>query len=225
MINTAFVPDITAYPGKFFVFEGIDGSGKTTCITGIEQYLKNKGHDVVTTLEPNKEFGLRDLIKDKLIARGSKSSVRTDLLAFSLDRSLHLDKGVMPWLEQGKIVLSDRYYMSTIAYQGYLQHRYSADRDFSDAVMTMQKMFFPDPNYIFFLDVDPKIGLERTSKRALLDKFEKLDLQEKLAYAYRDMAGKYGSKSFREIKLIDANKSPEEVQREVIKILQDKFSL
>ena len=225
MINTAFVPDITAYPGKFFVFEGIDGSGKTTCITGIEQYLKNKDYDVVTTLEPNKEFGLRDLIKDKLIAQGSKSSVRTDLLAFSLDRSLHLDKGILPWLEQGKIVLCDRFYMSTIAYQGYLQNKYQLDRDFSNAVMTMQKMLFPEPNYIFVLDVDPKIGLERTSKRDRLDKFEIIGLQEKLAYAYRDMVGKHGSKLFSNIKLIDASKSPEEVQQEVIKILQEKFNL
>lgn len=100
--------------GKFFVFEGVDGSGKSTTIEKVAENLTNKGYDVFITGEPTyREIGkcFRDLALHKGI------DPLTELYLICADRNEHILKDINPAIEQGKIVLCDRFYMSTIAYQ------------------------------------------------------------------------------------------------------------
>lgn len=100
--------------GKFFIFEGVDGSGKSTTMKKVAENLINKGYDVFVTAEPTySDIGrcFRDLALDKGI------DPLTELYLICADRNEHIIKEINPAIEQGKIVLCDRFYPSTLAYQ------------------------------------------------------------------------------------------------------------
>lgn len=102
--------------GLFIVFEGIDGCGKSTQARMLTAYLKKKGKKVLLTHEPSKSRYGKKI--DKIIHDKSKHLSHEEWLKlFSADRRIHLKKEILPALKQGKIVISDRYYHSTLAYQ------------------------------------------------------------------------------------------------------------
>ena len=103
--------------GKFIVFEGIDGSGKGTQLSKLKDYLKSTNQDAVFTREPGGgkiSEDIRKVIKDK---ENSSMTDICELLLFEAARNQHLHDVILP--NADKIVVSDRYYLSTIAYQGY----------------------------------------------------------------------------------------------------------
>lgn len=100
--------------GKFFIFEGVDGSGKSTTMKKVAENLTKKGYDVFVTAEPTySDIGrcFRDLALEKGI------DPLTELYLICADRNEHIIKEINPAIEQGKIVLCDRFYLSTLAYQ------------------------------------------------------------------------------------------------------------
>jgi len=106
--------------GKFIVFEGNDGSGKSTQILKVEKYLKEKGYKVVTTREPGgTEVGYR--IRKLLLDPAYKMDGLTEALLLAADRNEHVKNVLIPALEDGYVVICDRYILSSIVYQGIVR--------------------------------------------------------------------------------------------------------
>jgi dTMP kinase len=101
----------------FITFEGIDGVGKSTQLDLLEKYLVSKGHEVVRTLEPG-GTDLGQEIRHLLLHRKGDVAPRSEALLYAADRAHHVATKIRPALEAGKVVLSDRYFDSSVAYQG-----------------------------------------------------------------------------------------------------------
>ncbi|MGC9200928.1 MAG: dTMP kinase [Candidatus Aenigmatarchaeota archaeon] len=190
--------------GKFIVFEGIDGAGLTTQANLLENYLKSKGYDVILTKEPtNNLIGglIRAALKKEWI-----TSNKTLQLLFSADRAHHLEREIIPALEKGKIVISDRYFLSTIAY-GMIE----VEKDWLKALNS--KFLIPD--IIFIFDLPVEIALERIGKsRFGFELFEEKGKLEKIRRNFIEL-----SKEYNNCFIIDASKSIEEVHENIKKIV------
>lgn len=103
---------------KFITFEGIDGSGKTTQISLLSSYLSENGIDNIVIREPGNTI-LSEQIRELLLSNKSQMDSKSELLLFEAARANLVDSFIKPTLESGKIVISDRFYDSTTAYQGY----------------------------------------------------------------------------------------------------------
>ena len=104
--------------GKLITLEGPEGAGKTTQISALLKWLLESGYDPVATREPGgTELGRR--IRHMLLDVRSDITDRAEILLYAADRAQHVEKVIIPALDQGKIVLCDRYIDSTMAYQGY----------------------------------------------------------------------------------------------------------
>ena len=103
--------------GLFITFEGIDGVGKSTQANLLQTYLEQLGHEVIRTLEPGgTELGQE--IRQLLLHRKGEVAPRAEALLFSADRAHHVATKIRPALADGKVVISDRYFDSSVAYQG-----------------------------------------------------------------------------------------------------------
>lgn len=155
--------------GKFITVEGGEGAGKTTALKTIEQCIIEAGHRVVLTREPG-GTPLAEEIRSMLLEPREESVDATcELLLFFAARAQHLYTHVLPSLERGDWVLSDRFTDSTVAYQGY-------GRDLGvSKIETLEQFTQGDirPDMTFVLDIDPDIGFERVHQRgAGLDRME-----------------------------------------------------
>lgn len=143
--------------GKFIVFEGVEGCGKTTQIQLCGEWLQSLGISVVVTREPGgTELGLhlRRLLLEKV--EGKQIADRTELLLYAADRSQHVDE-LKPILAAGTIILCDRYTDSTIAYQGYGR---GLDMNLIDKLNTIATNGLAS-DITLWLDVDVEVGLAR----------------------------------------------------------------
>ena len=167
--------------GLFCVFEGIDGSGKTTLIEKVYDKLKtkNKKLQIILLKEPtNLKTGLE--LREHLIKKSNLSN-KAWLDLFIQDRKENYIKNICPALNENKIILQDRYFYSTAAYQGtelnpkiknLNQEFYSPE----DIIKLNLKEKFLLPELLFYLKIDPKISFERiNSKRAHLEIFESIE--------------------------------------------------
>ncbi len=195
---------------KFIVFDGIDGCGKTTIARMIRDYLKKKNYKVFLTHEPNKNTKTGKKIKE-LIRKNIMSKNFWKVL-FTQARIEHIEKIIKPKLDKNFIVICDRYYYSTLAYQmnekewkGYLK-----------------KYNFIKPDVVFIFDVDTKIALERLEKRKRKKTvFEKYNFLEKTRKKFLALY-KRRHELKENIFLIDGNQPKLKVFSDVKKIL-DKF--
>src|SRR5262249_9083126 len=142
-------------------FEGGEGSGKTTQVNRLAQFLTDKGKKVITTREPGgtpEGEKVRELIVQR---EGGEWTPMAEILLLFAARTMHVEKIIRPALEQGKIVISDRFTGSTRAYQGY-GHRFSLD-----TIETVNKFVLGDfkPDITFLLDIDVEKGLARSGRR------------------------------------------------------------
>ena len=204
--------------GLFITFEGGEGSGKSTQIKLFEQYLKQQGQNVVLTREP----GGTDVGKQirSLLVEGDKDKFdeTTETLLFYADRRINLTKVVWPALKEGKIVLSDRFNDSTIAYQYYGAGKF-ADTEVIDTLYRVVAGDFK-PDITFLLDIDVKVGLERSFKKAESMntkelRFEKVDVSfhERLRKGYLELAQKEPDR----FKVINAAQDIEVVHQDIIR--------
>ena len=138
-------------PGVFIAFEGIDGAGKTTQVGLLADFLTSIGETPVRSKEPTEGHWGR-LVRAS--AASGRMSLADELNALTEDRKEHVRKLVQPALERGGMVILDRYFYSTIAYQG--------SRGGDDTAIAEQ-MFrvFPTPDVVFLIDVPPVVGLSR----------------------------------------------------------------
>jgi dTMP kinase len=201
--------------GIFIVFEGPEGSGKTTVSKIIENYLKELNIDFITTREPGGitiSEKIREVILDK---ENTKMDGRTEALLYAAARRQHLVEKVIPALNEGKIVLCDRFVDSSLAYQGH-------GRGLGmDEVMKINEFAIDGymPNLTILFDLSPEIGLERIAKNSdrevnRLD-LENLEFHHKVREGYLILCEKYGDR----IKRIDASKMLNEVVEDTKNII------
>ena len=191
--------------GLFITFEGADGSGKTTQYRLFAQYLRDRGFDVITTREPG-GTGISEKIRALILDPDNMEMTdMTEAFLFAASRTQHVSQLIRPAVEEGKIVLCDRFMDSSIAYQGYARGLGDCVRQINEvAVMGMQ------PDLTFFLDLDPERGRQRNIRAGKADRLEQQDIEfhDKVYEGYKKLAEIYKNRFI----VIDASGSIEEVQ-------------
>lgn len=199
--------------GLLIVFEGTDGTGKSTQLQLLSQLLLQQGYPVITTREPTDgQYGQR--IR-QLYTNRENCSHQEELELFLADRREHVTGLITPALSQGKIILCDRYFLSTAAYQGAI--------GFDPENILKQNSFAPDPDIALLFQAALATGLSRiTSGRGeKLNDFEQKDNLRKVAAIFDAMDRPY-------IRRINAEGSLEDVHHRVVQQVMpflDDFSL
>lgn len=204
------------YQGQFIVFEGLDGSGQSTQAAKLVDFLNNResklqlGHGGAhLTKEPTTNL-IGGLIRAQLTSEWKTKSECLQLL-FAADRAHHLEKEIMPLLEKGVFVVSDRYFFSTIAY-GMLEIQ---DWDW---LRDINKPFLL-PDISIFLKVSPKICVERIREsRFSVELFEKEEVLGKVWEGYERLA-----KEFKNVHIIDGERPIEEIFEEIRELICSKL--
>ncbi len=195
--------------GVFISMEGPDGSGKSTQIKLLCDYLKGLGYDVVLTREPGGTFvgeKIRAIILDK---EHHEMGDRTESLLFAAARAQHVDQVIKPALEAGQIVVCDRFIDSSIVYQGY-------GRGLGDSVRVINEYAIDGclPDRTLLLLVDPKTGKDRIAEKDQ-DRLELMDISfhEKVYQGYLELMKLYPKRIF----AIDGKGNVDEIAMEVRK--------
>ena len=199
----------------FITLEGIEGSGKSTNIKVINNYLNDKNINYINTREPGgSEVG--DQLRNILLNTEKKLSNQTELLLMLADRVNHIETLIQPNLEKGITVISDRFMDSSYAYQG-------GGREMGlDAITKIiDGLNIIQPNLTLLFDLPVEMALERARKRSKLDRFESedYDFHQRIRETYLFLAEEDSER----IKIIDASKDIEEVESQVRKILEQKL--
>ena len=190
--------------GVFIVFEGIDGSGKSTHIKALAEELRSQGYGVLQTSEPSRDR-IGNFIRRYAERNDSRLTSETEALLFAADRFEHVKTVIEPALRRGRIVISDRYLYSSLAYQG-------AGGLEVDWIREMNR-FAPKPDLGILLDILPEFSLQRVNRRKTV--FEDSDYLRKVRNIYLKLveAG--------ELVRIDADKPRKAVLMEVLSLVQE----
>lgn len=190
-------------PGRLIAFEGIDGAGKSTQVRLFEEYLDNRGIESLFLREPtNGRWGkkIRSLLEEK----DGKISPEDAFRLFTMDRRENVKKNILPALGSGRMVVLDRYYFSSIAYQGAL----GID---PGLIRSSNESFAPKPDLVFLLEITPRKGLRRIEegrgKRTTL--YEKSGYLAKVKRIFRSMKDPC-------IRRINASRPVDEVREKII---------
>ncbi len=198
--------------GKFIVFEGIDGSGTSTQIKLVTSYLfdKNKNYDVYLTREPTRNFKeIREKLKS---GKDVNQNAEWYANAFLKDRKYHVNNYIIPMLEKGTHVLSDRYKHSTLAYQS------TQGMDLNKLIKMHEGLIIPDITFI--LDCPVEDAFERRKNEGATEIFDRdKEFQEKLRKKYLDLVFYLDEK----IVLICAKRHIEEVFEDIKENLDKIF--
>jgi len=203
---------------EFIVFEGGEGAGKTVQIRGLERFLNNLGREVVLTREPGgSKVGQQ--LRAIVLHADLDIDPMTELLMYSGDRNEHVKTIIRPNLKLGKDVLCDRYFFSTLAYQGYA-------RGFDlDKIRTLSDWVTGGlmPDMTFFLDVDPKEGIKRAwaatqTEGHEYDRFERemIDFHIKVRDGYHKVMEEVNLQYPDSFIRIDANQDMTQVTADII---------
>lgn len=162
------------FPGFLIAIEGIDGSGKTTQAHHVQSALQARKLVVMRTKEPTTgHWG--QVLRDSAVT--GRLSLEEEVETFIKDRKEHVENKINPELAAGHIVIVDRYYFSSMAYQGA---RAGARGITPEEIMQLNERFAPEPDLLVILDIDPKTGLKRIKTRGdRANHFEKTDTLKK----------------------------------------------
>jgi len=193
----------------FIAFEGLDGSGSSTQSKILAERLGKNGHAVLKTKEPTKDTPVGKMIREILQHKWEVSPLTLQLL-FSADRTEHLRSKIEPALKNGQIVVTDRYFFSTIAYGAM---------DLPMGWLKTLCKYFRVPDITFLFRLDPQTCIKRIAGRGSeYELFEKADKLKKIRENYEKIAEDYGN-----FYMIDAAKPIEEISEEIWKIVSDKI--
>lgn len=185
-------------------FEGIDGSGKTSLSKRVAEKLKDR--NVLLTQEPT-AFWTGEVVK---LAITSKTDPLVELFLFIADHAEHVARLIRPSLDAGKLVISDRYSDSRLAYQGATLEELILNP--VDWIRSIQDEFTEVPGLTFLLDIEPEIALDRLKPRENKTKYEKLELLKKVRTNYLSLAKREPKRFI----VLDATKSLEELEQIVL---------
>lgn len=205
--------------GILISFEGIEGTGKTIQSKLLYEYLLKKGYNVILTEEPGgTRIGLK--IRELLLSVENKEMTSfAELLLYNASRAQHIKEVVLPAINRGAVVITDRFIDSTIAYQGYgrgidLNLIYSIDKIVTAGLR---------PDITILLDLDVEAGLKRNKGINKVDRLELEDVEfHKLVRSgYLEIAAKEPER----IKLIDASGGIKEIHSKTVSIVMDFINL
>ena len=198
--------------GKFITFEGIDGCGKSTQANLLYQKLNTPNGSCILTREPGGSVGAEEIRNLLVTGKSSRWSSETEILLFTAARRDHLERTIMPAINIGKTVISDRFFDSTRIYQG------TASSELSALVDNLHNLIIKIvPDLTFIIDMDPKRALARGLARGSgEDRFEELGepFQTKLRQQFIELAHSEEKRCF----LIDGNKDISVVAAEILSI-------
>ena len=202
--------------GLFISLEGIDGSGKSTITALVKDHFEALNQPIIVTREPGGNViaeKIRDIILDK---DNHTMDDRTEALLYAASRRQHLIEKILPALDEGKLVVCDRFVDSSIAYQGY-------GREIGAQAVKDINAFAIEghmPTLTIFLDVDLEVGLSRVDTRGEMDRLETSgrDFFERVYNGYQEII----ADNERVVK-IDANRELEAVVKDVIEIIESRW--
>jgi dTMP kinase len=191
-------------PGRLIAFEGIDGTGKSTQIAMLAEVLRREGLEVVTTREPTDGVHgqrIRRLFQDR-----DSVSRQDELDLFLADRKDHVAHLIAPALARGKVILTDRYYFSTAAYQG------AAGFD-PETIIRQNELFAPVPDLVILLELAPAQAVMRIQqyRRETLNQFEQEEGLRQVARVFTTLDRDY-------IKRIDGSLGIYEVHAQIVSL-------
>ena len=193
--------------GLFISFEGGEGSGKSSVINIVKAKLEADGHKVVITREPG-GVSVSEQIRSVILAVENKMSKETEALLYAASRTEHLYEKVIPLVNQGYIVLSDRYIDSSLAYQGYARG-IGIERVLEINMFAREYL----PKVTYFFDVRPEVGLARIQGREKIDRLdlETMDFHQKVYEGYKEVCKLYPDR----VKPIDGERTIEEIVEDI----------
>jgi dTMP kinase len=198
--------------GRLIAFEGLDGCGKTTQIARLAESFQKAGHDPLVTCEPTDgEYGRR--IRAMAHDGAPPVAPEEELRWFIEDRREHVSGSIAPALAAGRHVLSDRYFLSTVAYQG--ARGLDAMR-----ILTHNEAEFPIPDLVLLLEVDVETALARVRARGARDEgaFEARDRLERVARIFASIERPYLAR-------INAGGNPEAVEAAIAERVRESLNL
>ena len=198
---------------KFITLEGIEGSGKTSSIKSITDLLDRKRISYVVTREPGGS-SIGSELRSILLDPKTEISSEVELLLMLADRKDHVEKVILPNLETGNWVISDRFMDSSIAYQGGGR---KLDKKMIDSFS--KNLNLPNPDLTLLFDVPVEISLSRVKARGELDRFEqeKLDFHNRIREAYLELA----EQNVNRIQIIDSSREIELMLKSVEQIIEN----
>lgn len=201
--------------GIFISLEGIEGTGKTTQAGLLAEYLSGKGFTVTKTEEPGgTRISLK--IRDILLSPESRGMAPvTELLLYNASRVQHIRETIMPALERGEVVVTDRFSDSTAAYQGYGRGIDLGLINSLDLISTNKLR----PDITVLLDIDVETGLRRNRRINKKDRLEMEDVSfhEKVRKGFIELA----AKEKKRIKVVDCSGTAETVHKNIIVVIDD----
>ncbi len=191
----------SSYPGSLLVFEGIDGTGKSTQISLLARALTEQGHNVLLSYEPT-DGPLGKKLRASMIE--GRLSPDEELALFHDDRRDHVKRLILPALREGKIVILDRYYFSTMAYQGTRGYDPVKIREHNET-------FAPIPDQVFLLELPVATALKRIGVRdGQGNSFEKKENLEACTRVFDTLCDPFISR-------IDASQDVETIHAAILK--------
>ena len=203
--------------GFFITFEGIDGSGKSTQIQKLAKFLEDNGFDIIMTREPGGSVGGEEIRNLLLQGEVDRWSAETEILLFTAARRDHLERIILPALQDGKIVICDRFTDSTRMYQGM---RGPKLRDLVDKLT--KEVINCDPDLTIIIDIDPEISLERAkSRNTAEERFEDfgVDLQKKMRRGFLDLSREFSSR----MEVVNGQQSVDELAKEIASLVRARL--
>ena len=193
--------------GKFIALEGLDGSGQSTQRVLLKNWFRKNAKKCLTTKEPTDSL-VGGLIRAQLTGEWSSSPEALQLL-FAADRALHLEKDILPALENGVHVVTDRYLFSSVAY-GMV----NVDKAWLKSINSTFRL----PDVTVYLDVRPSECLRRlTGDRVRLELFEKEEYLKKVRENYLEF-----SRDYRNFYVLNGEQPAETIQEEIIKLVRNR---
>ena len=201
--------------GKFISFEGIDGCGKSTQAKILSEELIACGHKILLTREPGGSDGAEEIRNLLLTGNTDRWSAETEILLFTAARRDHLERTILPALENGLAVICDRFSDSTRVYQGVTRG------DLRDLVDQLDSAMIPrQPDITVLIDLDPNISLaraiERSNKEARFEDFG-VEMQIKLRKGFLTLAHEFPNRFM----VIDGSRNEAEVAENISKRLHE----
>ena len=201
--------------GKLIAFEGIDGAGKSTQIRRLAEWLKAQGiEDICVTAEPTKGYFGRQIREAK-----ERLSPKVERQLFVDDRKEHLVSCILPAIQRGAVVLTDRYFYSSIAYQGTRRDAFDHDPTpeelcaLQDEIGEYNRLFAPEADILVYVRLDVDVALDRMKQgRESLDPFEKRQTLIDVANAFDRVAASHPHAI-----IVDGNLSPDDVFATIIR--------
>lgn len=201
---------------KFITLEGIEGSGKTSSLKSITDLLDKKSISYIVTREPGGSSIGKEL-RAILLDPDTEISPEVELMLMLSDRKDHVEKIILPNLEKGNWVVSDRFMDSSIAYQGG-----GRQLDKKLIISLTDYLNLPQPDLTLLFDLPVEISLSRVKARGELDRFEKeeLEFHKRIRNTYLELAKNNSNR----IKIIDSSKKIESMLNNVKQAIEKLFS-